>query len=197
MTYTRIGECIVAIQQISNFLVHSAIFRQFLKIGYGDFGNTLQSKDKKKNKRTGTYVQHKRQKKWAIWPFPVFKLYLTSRGKVKNIDFQPTGGKRSSYTCTSGSTKILPYLDESGVYGDVRMPNWPHRHRIPCPGITLLGLRQDTVAKTENWNAFPKRVHSDEKFFEALYCSSYTSPFRTNRFFVFWFFVCTGNLQQE
>ncbi len=30
-----------------------------------------------------------------------------------------------------------------GVYGDVRMPNWPHRHRTPLPGIATLGLPRD------------------------------------------------------
>ncbi len=30
-----------------------------------------------------------------------------------------------------------------GAYGDARMPNWPHRHRTPLPGIATTGLRRD------------------------------------------------------
>ncbi len=30
-----------------------------------------------------------------------------------------------------------------GAYGDARMPNWPHWHRTPLPGIATTGLRQD------------------------------------------------------
>ncbi len=31
---------------------------------------------------------------------------------------------------------------EVGAYGDARMPNWPHKHHIPLPGIASLGLRR-------------------------------------------------------
>ncbi len=30
-----------------------------------------------------------------------------------------------------------------GAYGDARMPNWPHRHCTPLPGIATTGLRLD------------------------------------------------------
>ncbi len=30
-----------------------------------------------------------------------------------------------------------------GAYGDARMPNWPHWHRTPFPGIATTGLRRD------------------------------------------------------
>ncbi len=30
-----------------------------------------------------------------------------------------------------------------GAYGDARMPNWPHWHRTPLPGIITTGLRRD------------------------------------------------------
>ncbi len=30
-----------------------------------------------------------------------------------------------------------------GVYGDARMPNWPHWHCTPLPGIATMGLRRD------------------------------------------------------
>ncbi len=30
-----------------------------------------------------------------------------------------------------------------GAYGDTRMPNWPHRHRTPLPGIATSVLRHD------------------------------------------------------
>ncbi len=33
-----------------------------------------------------------------------------------------------------------------GAYGDARMPNWPHWHRNPLPGIATAGLRRDSVA---------------------------------------------------
>ncbi len=29
------------------------------------------------------------------------------------------------------------------AYGDARMPNWPHWHRTPLPGITTTALRRD------------------------------------------------------
>ncbi len=30
-----------------------------------------------------------------------------------------------------------------GVYGDARMPNWPHWHHTPLPGIATMSLRRD------------------------------------------------------
>ncbi len=30
-----------------------------------------------------------------------------------------------------------------GAYGNARMPNWPHRHQTPLPGIATTDLRRD------------------------------------------------------
>ncbi len=30
-----------------------------------------------------------------------------------------------------------------GAYGDARMPNWPHWHHTPLPGIATTGMRRD------------------------------------------------------
>ncbi len=30
-----------------------------------------------------------------------------------------------------------------GAYGEARMPNWPHWHRTPLPGIATMYLRRD------------------------------------------------------
>lgn len=38
---------------------------------------------------------------------------------------------------------ILLVVGEGRVYGDVRVPNWPPRHRTSCLEDTLIGLRQD------------------------------------------------------
>ncbi len=29
----------------------------------------------------------------------------------------------------------IEFPEGRAVYGDARMPNWPHRHRTPCPGL--------------------------------------------------------------
>ncbi len=33
------------------------------------------------------------------------------------------------------------------AYGDARIPNWPHLHRTPLPGISTTGLRRDKGRK--------------------------------------------------
>ncbi len=38
---------------------------------------------------------------------------------------------------------IWPMSIFGGAYGDARMPNWPHWHRTPLPGISTTGLRRD------------------------------------------------------
>ncbi len=35
-----------------------------------------------------------------------------------------------------------------GPYGDAHMPNWPHWHRTPLPGIATTGLRRDKGGST-------------------------------------------------
>ncbi len=37
-----------------------------------------------------------------------------------------------------------------GAYGDARMPNWPHWHRTPLPGIATTGLHRDKGGQTGN-----------------------------------------------
>ncbi len=37
-----------------------------------------------------------------------------------------------------------------GAYGDACMPNWPHWHRTPLPGIATTGLRRDKITDENN-----------------------------------------------
>ncbi len=46
------------------------------------------------------------------------------------------------YTLVDKITNLC-LLMFSRAYGDARMPNWPHRHRTPLPGIATSGLRRD------------------------------------------------------
>ncbi len=38
-----------------------------------------------------------------------------------------------------------------GAYGDARMPNWPHWHRTPLPGIATTGLRRNISVFTSDY----------------------------------------------
>ncbi len=40
-----------------------------------------------------------------------------------------------------------------GAYGGARMPNWPHWHRTPLPGIATTGLLRDKGGNLKGmWN---------------------------------------------
>ncbi len=45
-----------------------------------------------------------------------------------------------------------------GAYGDACMPNWPHWHRTPLPGIATTGLRRDKGGML--WGRQPFCPHS-------------------------------------
>ncbi len=64
-------------------------------------------------------------------PIRSFKLPM-----FPNIEHAPSFLSASS--CTSHS---LEWSMFSGAYGDACMPNWPHLHRTPLPGIAITGLR--------------------------------------------------------
>ncbi len=57
-----------------------------------------------------------------------------------------------------------------GVYGDARMPNWPHWHRTPLPGIASTGLRRDKYEGTNTFNKLfcgkKKKTKSSKTFFK-------------------------------
>ncbi len=54
-------------------------------------------------------------------------------------------------SCTPSPVAIKVYVSMfGGAYGDARVPNWPHWHRTPLPGITTMGLHRDKGGKNVN-----------------------------------------------
>ncbi len=71
------------------------------------------------------------------------------------------------------TANLLRVLMFGGAYGDARMPNWPHRHHTPLPGIATSGLHRDKGRML--WGRQPFCPHFSSATWVCGWCD-YTLP---------------------
>ncbi len=86
-----------------------------------------------------------------VW---VLILKSTLRASLLTNNMVEIFGRRTAKRWIRSWKKLLSrqHCHEAGIsmfgraYGDARMPNWPHWHQTPLPGIVTTGLRWDNEA---------------------------------------------------